>query len=129
MHNRSNSGHRFAGPLPGTFLGLAIATTLALFAGPVTADSKRGNGMKCESYSDCRSGNCDSSSHVCKSTNGEGFDDGAKCGSYSDCKSNNCSDGICKSRDGGNKLDNGAQCKSYSDCKSSNCDQGVCKSN
>jgi hypothetical protein len=74
-----------------------------------------------------QSNNCDYSSHVCKSTNGEGFDDGAKCDSYSDCKSHNCSDGICKANGGGDKRDNGAQCKTYSDCKSNNCDEGVCK--
>jgi hypothetical protein len=56
MHNKSTSSVRLASCLSGTCLAVAIAIAFAIFASPVTADDKLGNGMKCESGSECKSG-------------------------------------------------------------------------
>jgi hypothetical protein len=107
-----------------TLLGAVIATALAAFASPVVADSKSGNGMKCDWDSDCQSDNCDD--HRCKGRNNEKFGNGAKCDWDSDCQSDNCDDHRCKGRNN-EKLDNGAKCDWDSDCKSDNCDDHRCK--
>ncbi len=84
-----------------------------------------GGGCKCESDSDCKSGECD-----CKTTGSQNRccnnDAGEDCSTHSDCQSNNCNPNThkCAVRgDGNDSRPPGMACDVNEDCNSGYCDK------